>query len=101
MVILSTLLITKRTEGSKGKKAILYIGGDYHTDATVTPVYSPNRSANMSPYRSPGTLTPPEKEKGGVSTPKLAYEVEVLNIEPENKTSLFSQIRPPAPPVFN
>lgn len=46
MALLATLLITKKEIGqSRAKqKSVMYIGGDYYTDATVTPIYSPKYS---------------------------------------------------------
>lgn len=43
MAVLSTLLITKKRDGTKKKmKQVMFMGGDYFTDATVTPILTPN-----------------------------------------------------------
>lgn len=67
MALLSTLLITKKTDETKKYKQVMYIGGDYFTDATVTPILTPNRTPGVtspqnpqrdSPNFTPGNLSP-------------------------------------------
>lgn len=45
--VLATLLITKKSTKTKKSKQLMYMGGDYFTDATVTPAYTP--TPGMSP----------------------------------------------------
>ncbi len=41
MTLVATLLITKKENPEKKMKSVMYMGGDYFTDATVTPTLSP------------------------------------------------------------
>ena len=72
MGFVAVLLISKKNDPPIGRKAVLFIGGDYHTNASVSPISS---VGSVSPgMMSPARLMTHDDLSVGSMTPKLGLE---------------------------